>query len=151
MFAKLTRTVVAVAVFGSLAALAAPASAQQVRYRPYVQPRVNPHVQPASPRLGFYGQMQYGWGMQVVSVTPGSLAGRNGLESGDVIVEINGRSIRCDADYHGALSDAAYQGGHVRLLVDNVRARNGFGQRYVYVSFYLDNGSGPILYRSSRP
>lgn len=161
MFAKLTRTVFTVAVLGSLSVLAASASAQTVRYRPTVPPggypqRVAPYVQPPvvphTPRLGFYGQMHYGWGMMVVSVTPGSLASRNGLESGDVILEINGRPVQSDHDYRQALREAVFQGGYVQLLVDNVRARQGgWGQRYVRVGFYLNEGVGPVVYRSATP
>lgn len=94
---------------------------------------VDPHVMPVlpttcefSPKLGFHGRLIAGVGMQIVSVNYGGVAHREGLETGDIIVEINGRRIVQEYDYERALVDAAVYGhGHVNLLVKNVRYRPG--------------------------
>lgn len=109
---------------------------------------VDPDHCPHTPRLGFTGHMHYGQGMYVERVRRGSLAERLGLEAGDIIVEINGRRIRSDRDYAWALTEAAqHHDGHIDLLIDNVRARNGWdpgAQRFVTVHGHLDSGlEGP--------
>lgn len=95
----------------------------------YVQPSVMP-VLPEScgfiPKLGFYGRLIPGVGMEVVNVNYGGIAFQKGFEPGDIIVEINGRPILYDFDYETALVDAAvYSYGQVSLLVRNVRYQPG--------------------------
>ena len=91
-----------------------------------------------APRLGFQGRMTYD-GLRVESVQYGSQADDMGLERGDVIVEINGQHIHSMADYQNALLDAVdFNGGRVRVLIDNVRWHNGqSSQRWVTRSVRL--------------
>lgn len=105
---------------------------------------VNPGFQQPTPKLGFNGQMIYGYGMKIVSLNWGSAAQRAGLEPGDVIVKINGRKIKSQWDYNQALQSAAnYQYGRVNMKVRNVRY--GWGQQvpmYAYVNTVLDGFQG---------
>lgn len=121
----------------TLGVMASTALAEQ-RILPPTQPGVRPQ-----PRLGFYGHMEYGWGMTVDRVLPYTPASRAGLEPGDVILKIDNRRIRCERDYDFALRHA---GRRVELLVDDVRGRG-----LVPVMCYLDYGSGPVLLRVSTP
>jgi hypothetical protein len=67
--------------------------------------------------LGFYGHMEYGAGMMVDRVLRGTPAWRLGLERGDLIVRINGRSFRTERDFARLLR----AGGHrVRLHIEDV-------------------------------
>ena len=91
---------------------------------PYITPSPSPSpyimpVAPSSVRLGFYGHFEWGYGMVVDSVPWGTPAQRMGLESGDVIVAINGLWLRSQSDYYRAL---AYGGDHARVTVQDVRS-----------------------------
>ncbi|MCL6501359.1 MAG: PDZ domain-containing protein [Pirellulales bacterium] len=70
--------------------------------------------------LGLSGHVEWGLGLVVECVPPCTLAARLGLEPGDVIVRINGRRIRCEADYARGLAEAA-RCGVLRLVVVDVR------------------------------
>lgn len=133
---RVALVLVAIAVLGMAASTV---QAQQ----PEAGLRLIPPVVPTQPRLGFYGHMEYGFGMMVDRVFWGTPASRAGLEPGDVIVRINNRRIRTDYDYYQALSAS---GPYCRLLVRDVRGRG-----LVSVTAYLGMGQGPILYRSQRP
>lgn len=115
----------------------------------YVQPgfggQQQAYVQP-TPKLGFTGQMVYGYGMKVLSVNWGSAAQRAGLEAGDVITRINGRNIRSQWDYDQALISAAnYNYGQVNMKVRNVRYDWGHNvPRYAFVTTTL-NGFSPVV------
>ncbi len=134
---RIPRVVLSLAVIAVLAAAASTVHAEQAELR------LMPPVVPTQPRLGFYGHMEYGWGMMVDRVLWGTPASRVGLEPGDVIVRINNRRIRTDYDYYQALQTS---GPYCRLLVRDVRGRG-----LVWVTAYLGIGQGPILYRSQRP
>jgi S1-C subfamily serine protease len=105
-------------------------------------PGTSPHLVPApAPRtLGFYGHFEWGYGMVVDSVPWGTPARRMGLESGDVIVAINGQWLRSQGDYYRAL---AYGGDHARITVQDVRT----GLLATRVA-HLHEG-GPVAYGSS--
>ena len=130
------------------------------------QVRVAPMVAPPSvstPRLGFMGQMIYGYGMRVLSTSYGTPAQMIGLERGDTIFWINGRRILCQFDYDTAMREAAmYRGGLVNLTVRNVRFDMGrseagstnlkfkgkWGTREIVLNYnyYLKRGKGiPFL------
>lgn len=113
---------------------------QQGQQRTYV----NPGYQQPTPKLGFNGQIVYGFGMKVVSVNWGSAAQRAGLESGDVIVKINGRQIKSQWDYDQALQNAAnYNYGQVNMKVRNVRYDWGHHvPMFAHVSTVLDGFQG---------
>lgn len=115
----------------------------------HVQPRVgvsptlqiDPHQN--RPTLGIRAITRSGC-VEVTERFYGTPASRMGLEAGDRILEINGRSIRSVFDLRAALQDAVrFHHGQVSLLVDNVRARHGHHgvQRYVTVHTYLDGYS----------
>ena len=89
----------------------------QLRLYPGSGPSVMPLV-PETPRLGFYGHFEWGYGMVVDSVPWGTPAKRMGLESGDVIRAINGQWLRSQADYYRAMQ---YSGGYVQVTVQDVR------------------------------
>ena len=133
---RVALVLVAIAVLGMAASTA---QAQQTG----AGLRLMPPVVPTEPRLGFYGHMEYGFGMMVDQVLWGTPASRVGLEPGDVIVRINHRRIRTDHDYYQAL---ATSGPYCRLLVRDVRGRG-----LIAVTAYLGAGQGPILYRSQDP
>ena len=86
----------------------------------YIIPNALNLSNPAVPLLGFQGQ-DTPWGLAVETVSLGSNAQRIGLESGDVIVALNGRPVRNYVEYRRAL---AQSGGVVRLLVRDVRSGN---------------------------
>lgn len=71
--------------------------------------------------LGVAGYVDCRLGLVLECVPACSLAARLGLEPGDVILRINGRRIRCDADYTRGLADAA-RCGVLKLLVIDVRS-----------------------------
>jgi hypothetical protein len=73
------------------------------------------------PKMNYTGYVIPGEGMRIVSVQPGGIAARAGLEPGDTIRRINGRLISCKSEYDAAMINAAMNGGHVDLLVRNVR------------------------------
>lgn len=90
-------------------------------------------------RLQFSGRMTPGFGMEVVHTDHGGVAKSIGLESGDVIVQINGRPIRTEADYRNALLNAArFNDGHLDLVVHNVRWYPGSTFHRQYVSLHAD-------------
>jgi len=102
--------------------------------------QTQPYVQPSSPTLGI-SAVPASNGLEVVDVYGNTPANRLGLEAGDRIIQINGRSIRCVQDLQAALRHAvAYHGGAIRVLIDNVRGRAGWpGEpRFVSRSTYLD-------------
>ena len=110
---------------------------------------VPPGYHQPTPKLGFQGQILGGYGMKVVSVNWGTPAQKVGLESGDVITQINGRQIRSQWDYDQALRNAAkYHSGRVNLLVRNVRFDWGWKvPEYVSSTTFLQGfgyPAGPI-------
>ena len=107
---------------------------------------VDPGFQQPAPKLGFNGQMIYNYGMKVVSVNWGSAAQRAGLESGDIIVKINGQPIRSQWDYNQALRNAAnYNFGRVHMKVRNVRYDWGYNvPMYAFVQTTLDGFGSPV-------
>jgi hypothetical protein len=119
--------------------------------------RVMPYVMPGGgsgiadrPRLGFYGTMINGYGMRVDYTTFGMPAQRAGLESGDVIWQIEGRRILCQHDFDDAMRHAGlYHGGWVNMIVRNVRFDMGMSpQQFVNVSARAI-GSSMMAYESA--
>ncbi len=95
------------------------------------------------PKLGFYGHIQYGWGLMVDRVYGGTEASRIGLERGDIIVSVNGRQIRNWNDYNTALF---YSGGFGQMVVRDCRTG-----RLIPTRFVLNNGRGPASYGHQAP
>jgi hypothetical protein len=121
-------------------------------YQSYVLPRttyVQPYIVPSDlPKLGFSGQIIAGQGMRIAWVAPGGLVARAGLESGDVIVRMNGRLILCQTDYELALRSAVANGGHLDLVVRNIRS--GFDwSAPQYVAVHIDLYNAWPLYSGS--
>jgi serine protease Do len=79
---------------------------------------------PASSILGAGEQ-----GVMVTGVDPTGLAADQGLELGDVILEVSGRSVATPAELRNALGDARRQGRQQALL----RLRSGDATRFVAV------------------
>jgi S1-C subfamily serine protease len=106
-------------------------------YRPQpVQPFVGPIGSPVRPHLGIMEHFQFGLGMVVDQVFPGSSADRMGLERGDVIHRINGHEIANEWTYRHALNQAVqFDNGRVNLHVMNART----GMRSVRTGFVSAN------------
>ncbi|MDB5384501.1 MAG: hypothetical protein JWM11_147 [Planctomycetaceae bacterium] len=108
---------------------------------PFYQPRLRPFVpvpigSPVRPHLGIMEHFQFGLGMVVDSVFPGSPAERMGLERGDVIHRINGHEIVNDWTYRQALNRAVqFDNGFVNIHVIDVRT----GQRTVRTGYVNAN------------
>ncbi len=91
------------------------------------------------PRFGFSSFSINGFGERVTGVRWGGIAQRMGLESGDVILSLNGYRLTYHGSWTDALREAVYNGGYVQLRVRDVRT--GFiATRETYVG-----GSGPIV------
>lgn len=73
------------------------------------------------PKFGFSGSTIPGYGERVVFVRPGGRAARLGLESGDVILSLNGFRLAYSGSWNDALSRALSDGSHIRLKVRDVR------------------------------
>ena len=95
------------------------------------------------PKLGFYGHVEYGWGLMVDRVYWGTEASRIGLEPGDIIVSVNGRPIRNWNDYNTALY---YSGGYGQMVVRDCRTG-----AMIPTWFVLNNGRGPSSYGHRTP
>jgi hypothetical protein len=91
------------------------------------------------PRFGFSSFSINGFGERITSVRWGGLAQQMGLESGDIILRLNGFPLTYHGSWNDALREAVNQGGFVQLTVRDVRT--GFiATRETYVG-----GSGPIV------
>lgn len=102
---------------GLFAVVMAMTPSAQAQIRPQLRLYPGPSV-PETPRLGIHGHFHYGYGMIVDSVVLGTPASYAGLEPGDVIRAINGRTLQSEADYFRALT---YSTPYVDLLVQDVR------------------------------
>lgn len=104
-----------------------------------------------APRLGFMGHMKFGWGMMVDYVNFGTTAQRVGLESGDVIVRVNGQRVQSARHWNYLMWQAVQRyGGRVSLKVDNVRARQGHPvPPHAFVTGWLDQGYYKVAPRSA--
>lgn len=99
-----------------------------------------------------------GNGLEVDTVQPGSAAARLGLESGDRILEVNGRPVRSPSELQQSLRDAvSWHNGHIRVLVENIRGRLGIPGERLYVNVRTSLTVAPDfpsdsvpVYRSSR-
>ena len=72
-------------------------------------------------------------GVTIAEVAPGSLAARNGLRPGDVIVRAGSATVNGPDDVAGAVRSAASEGKPVLLLVERRDHRR-------YVAIDLDRG-----------
>jgi len=125
-----------IAIALTMTMLAAGAETQAQSHSTRVQQH---YIQPPAqmtPNLGVTGTVVSNWGFKISTVQPYSAAARMGLERGDVIKSINHQHIDCLSSFKRALRDAAgYNNGHLKLKVDNVRARIGLShQRIVIVN-----------------
>jgi hypothetical protein len=107
------------------------------------------------PKFGFSSFNVNGYGERITGVRWGGIAQRMGLESGDVILSLNGYPL----NYHGAWKDALHQAvyhgnGHVNLRVRDVRTGNiAFRQTYVgdiCGPIEHNNYNGPVTYKSKK-
>ena len=108
------------------------------------------------PKFGFSSFNIEGYGERITGVRWGGIAQRMGLESGDVILSLNGFPLT----YHGAWKDALHQAvyhgnGYVNLRVRDVRTGN-IAWRQTYVGdtcgpIEYNNYNGPVTYKSNYP
>ncbi len=107
------------------------------------------------PKFGFSSFTMDGYGERITGVRWGGIAQRMGLESGDVILSLNGFPL----NYHGAWKDALHQAvyhgnGYVNLRVRDVRTGNvAFRQTYVgdiCGPIEYNNYNGPVTYKSNK-
>ncbi len=142
---------IAIALTMTMLAAGAETQAQSQRQSTRVQQQlyVQPPVQ-VTPKLGVTGSIVAHWGFKISSVEPYSAAARMGLERGDVIKSINHQRIDCLQSFKNAIRNAAnYNNGHLKLKVDNVRARIGLShQRIVIVNGNLFAAT-PVVYATS--
>jgi len=93
------------------------------------------------PRFGFSSFNINGFGERVTSVRWGGIASRMGLESGDIILSLNGFPLSYRGSWNDALREAVNNGGWVQLTIRDVRT--GFiATRETFVG---DGGYGPIV------
>ncbi len=93
--------------------------------------------------IGIEG-MDVGNAVEVRQVFMGTAAHRLGLEAGDRILKVNGRMTPNLASLRQAVTEAGRNsGGHIAVLIDNVRARRGeYGaQRFVIHSTQVDRST----------
>jgi hypothetical protein len=111
------------------------------------------------PRFGFSSFTINGFGERVTSVRWGGIAQRMGLESGDVILSLNGYPLTYHGSWNDALREAVNNGGWVQLAVRDVRTgfvatRETFvGESYGPIVSYSHAGNyshynGPITKKS---
>jgi hypothetical protein len=92
------------------------------------------------PRFGFSSFNIHGVGERVTYVRWGGIASRMGLESGDVILSMNGFPLSYHGSWSDALRSAVANGGFVQLTIRDVRT--GFiATRETFVGH---DGHGPI-------
>ncbi len=104
------------------------------------------------PKFGFSSFSINGFGERITGVRWGGIAQRMGLESGDVILSLNGYPLTYQGSWTDALREAVYNGGYVQLTIRDVRT--GFiATRETYVGGsgpivpYGNNYNGPITYK----
>lgn len=87
------------------------------------------------PKFGFSSFNINGFGERITKVRWGGLAQQMGLESGDVILRLNGFPLSYQGSWNDALREAMSQGGYVRLTVRDVRT-GYIATRETYVGGY---------------
>lgn len=71
---------------------------------PADRPRLGVQIQPLSPEVADFLELDDGVGLEVVRVVDGSAAAQLGVKKHDVIVKVNGRTIHSDRDVAKALA-----------------------------------------------
>lgn len=106
---------------------------------------LNPNSGPGCydlPRFGFSSFSINGFGERVTSVRWGGIAQRMGLESGDVILSLNGYPLTYHGSWNNALRETMYNnGGFVKLKILDVRT--GF---IAFRQTYVGDSYGPVVY-----
>jgi hypothetical protein len=96
------------------------------------------------PRFGFSSFNISGFGERVTGVRWGGIASRMGLESGDIILSLNGFPLSYHGSWNDALREAVDNGGFVQLTVRDVRT-GMIATRETYVGGI---GHGPVVSHS---
>ncbi|MGD9633434.1 MAG: hypothetical protein AB7G28_21120 [Pirellulales bacterium] len=99
------------------------------------------------PKFGFSSFSINGYGERITNVRWGGLAQQMGLESGDVILRLNGYPLSYHGSWNDALREAMNQGGFVQLTVRDVRT-GYIATRETYVGGY---GPGVPHYYANGP
>ena len=82
------------------------------------------YPQPRRRSFGIAGEMVDGWGFKISRVSPGSIAAGMNLETGDVILNVNGRNVDCLETLQRELLRSRNRTDGLGLIrIDNVRAR----------------------------
>lgn len=97
------------------------------------------------PKFGFSSFNINGFGERVTSVRWGGIAHQLGIESGDVILSLNGFSLSYPGSWNDALREAMYHGGWVQLTIRDVRT-GIIATRDTFVGGY-----GPVVAYSNVP
>jgi len=145
-----TLTGIVAAVALSLVATEAQAQ-QRIQMIGAAQPAVQPFIQPIQPppvvlpKFGFQSFNVHGVGEQVTFVNCHSLAEQLGLERGDMILSLNGRSLTYHGAWNQALTNVMLQGGGmIHLNIRDIRT----GQVVHRDAFVGGTGIGPITPKS---
>jgi len=114
------------------------------------------------PKFGFSSFTINGFGERVTFVRWGGIAQQMGLETGDVILGLNGYPLTYHGSWNDALREAMNNGGWVQLTIRDVRTGfvstretfvgDGYGPivAHSHVNNY-SNFNGPITYKKSKP
>ena len=78
-------------------------------------------------------------GVLIEDIDPDSQAAEKGLLPGDIIVEVNGQSVRTAADFEGAMKAAKDDGRPARLLVGRLQQNGQVITSYVAIRFEGDD------------
>lgn len=136
---KYTKIAVALVALASLFSGTQMLHAQQTKTVQIQQS--NPYYAPPAPKLGVMLSEGYGF-VEVNQTYYGTPAARLGLEPGDRILRVNGRTIMSRYELENALREAMqFRNGHIDVVIDNVRARHGdpYAERYVFAHTNLDS------------
>ena len=77
-----------------------------------------------TPQLGIIGKLVPGYGFAIAEVLPGSAAAKMKLETGDIILNINGRSIdSIETIQRELIRSQGHFAGEGLIRIDNIRAR----------------------------
>lgn len=84
-------------------------------------PRLGVHVEPVDPKVAEYLELEEGVGLRVIDVVPDSAADQLGILKNDLLLAVNGRTIRGVADVQAALKEKEPAQADVTVLRKGVK------------------------------
>jgi len=84
-------------------------------------PRLGVHVEAVDPKVAEYLELEEGVGLRVIDVVADSAADHLGIRKNDVVIAVNGRTIRGVADVQAALKDKDPTQADVTVLRKGVK------------------------------